>query len=143
MNVVTQMLEARPDERGVDHATLALAIDALQDVAAASAACADACLSEPDVALRIDCIRACADAADVAGALAKVLSRTGPTSVGTRSLVGATAKLLSELAKVTGEHGEMDKHCRITSETASRAEQALQSLEADVAAANRSAAPVS
>lgn len=142
MNVVTQMLEARPDERDIDNAPLALAIDALQDVAAASASCADACLSEPDIARRADCIRACTDGADVAVAVAKVLSRSGPTSVGTRALVAATAKLLSELATVTAEHGDMDKHCRITSETATRAQQALQSLEADVAAADRSAAPV-
>lgn len=133
MNVVAQMLEARTDERGVDHAALALAIDAMHDVVSATTACADACLSEAGD--RADCIRACADAADVASTLIKVLSRTGPTVQGTQALIGATAKMLSETAAVTTAHGDHDKHCRITAETTSRGQQALAGLEAAIAAA--------
>ena len=133
MNVAAQMLEARTDARGVDHAALALAIDAMHDVVSATTACADACLAEPGD--RADCIRACADAADVASTLLKVLSRTGPTVQGTQALIGATAKMLSETSAVTAAHGEHDKHCRITAETTSRGQQALAGLEAAIAAA--------
>ena len=120
MNVATQMLEARPDERGVDHAALALAIDALQDAAAAAVSCADSCLSAPDPAPMVECIRACSDTADVASATARVLARTGPTVQGSRALVDATSKILSETSEACAEHGEHHKHCRITAETLSR-----------------------
>ena len=135
MNVAAQMLEARSDERGVDHAALALAIDAMHDVVSATTSCADACLSEPGVADKTDCVRACLDAADVATALIKVLSRTGPTVQGTQALLSATAKMLAETSAVAASHGDHDKHCRITAETTSRGQQALASLEAAVAAA--------
>ena len=135
MDIAAQMLEARTDERGVDHAALALAIGAMHDVVSATTACADACLSESDVAEVTDCIRACLDASDVATALIKVLSRTGPTVQGTQALLGATAKMLSETSTVAAGHGDHHKHCRITAETTSRGQQALAALEAAVAAA--------
>lgn len=135
MSVVADMLDARPDERGVDHSALARAIDAMHEVVSATTTCADACLSEPDVADMTDCIRSCLDAADTATALIKVLSRTGPTVQGTQALLSATAKMLSETSAVAAAHGEHDKHCRITAETTSRGQQALAGLEAAVAAA--------
>lgn len=135
MNVVAQMLEARTDDRGVDHAPLALAIDAMHDVVSATTACADSCLSEFDAGDKTACIRACLDAADVATALIKVLTRTGPTVQGTQALISATAKMLSETSAVAASHGDHDKHCRITAETTSRGQQALAALEAAVAAA--------
>lgn len=136
MNVAIQMLEARHDERGVDHAALALAIDSLQDAAAAAVSCADACLSAPDPADMADCIRACQDTVDVAGALARVLARTGPTVSGSRALVDAAAKMLKECSEACAEHGEHHRHCRITAETTSRAEQALAGLQSAIASAD-------
>jgi hypothetical protein len=135
MNVAAQMLEARTDRRAVDHAALALAIDAMHDVVTATTACADACLSDPTD--KADCVRSCADAADVAGTLARVLSRTGPTVEGSQALVGATAKVLSECSSVCAEHGDHDKHCRICAEVCSRGQQALAGLGAAIAAAQR------
>lgn len=135
MNVVAQLLEARADERGVDHAALSVAIDAMYDVVAATTACADACLSEHAGGDRTDCIRACADAADVAGALARVLARSGPTVQGSQAMVGAAAKMLSECGAICAEHAEHDKTCRLTAEITSRGQQALASLEAAIAAA--------
>ena len=137
MNVAAQMLEARSDARGVDHAALALAIDAMLDVVAATTACADACLSEGGD--RADCIRACADTADTAGALARVLSRTGPTTSGSRALVQAAARMVAECGDVCAAHGEHDKHCRICAEVCARAGQALQGLETEIAAADAGA----
>ena len=139
MNVAAQMLEARPDSRGVDHAALGLAIDALHDVVTAATVCADTCLSlDGDVADRVECIQACGDAADVAGATAKVLSRSGPTVEGSRALVDATAKLLAEAGLVCSEHGVDDKHARICADTMTRAQQALAGLQAAVAVAAHS-----
>lgn len=137
MNAASQMLESRPDARGVDHAPLARAIDALHEVVTSATTCADACLSEDrGVEDRRECIKVCADAADVAAATARVLCRTGPTVEGTRALVDATAKLLSEASTVCAEHGAHDKHARICADTMSSAEQALASLQAAVAAAS-------
>lgn len=135
MNVAAQMLDARPDARGVDHAALSLAIDALHDAVSAATTCADACLSMPDPGDRIECIQACSDAADVSAATLRILSRTGPTVMGTRALVDATAKILSETSSVCAEHGVDHKHCRICADVLSRAEQALAGLQTAVAAA--------
>jgi hypothetical protein len=137
MNVAAQMLEARPDARGVDHAALALAIDALHDVVSAATTCADSCLSmEGDLGDRREVIQACGDAADVAGATAKVLCRTGPTVEGSRALVDATAKILSETESICADFGVDDKHARICADTTRRAEQALAGLKTAIAAAS-------
>ena len=135
VNVAHQMLEARPDGRGIDHAALGLAIDALHDVVTAATICADSCLTEPDVASRSDCIQACGDAADVAAATARVLGRSGPTVEGTRALVEAASKLLSEAAAVCDQHGVDDKHARTCADVMGRAQQALAGLQTAVAAA--------
>lgn len=137
MNVAAQMLDSRPDSRGVDHASLAIAIDALHDVVSATTTCADACLMMDEQSdVRRDCIQACADAADVAGATAKVLSRTGPTVEGSRALVDATAKILHETSTACAELGVDDKHARICADTTSRAQQALAGLQTAIAAAS-------
>lgn len=137
MNVAAQMLESRPDTRGVDHAALALAIDGLHDVVVAATTCADACLSmEGEIADVRDCVQACADAADVATATAKVLSRTGPTVEGSRALLDAAAKILSETSNVCAEMAVDDKHARICADTTSRAQQALANLQTAIAAAS-------
>jgi hypothetical protein len=139
MNVAAQMLQARPDARGVDHAALALAIDALHDVVSAATTCADACLTDHgDLDASRQCIQACGDAGDVAAATAKVLCRSGPTVEGTRALVEATSKLLAECGAICGEHGIDDKHARICADTMSRAQQALAGLQTAAAAAERS-----
>ncbi len=135
MNVAAQMLDARPDERGVDHAPLALAIDGLHDVVSAASTCADVFLSTPVVDGGGECIQACLDAADIAGTTVKFLSRTGPTVTGTRALVNATAKILSETSQVCAEHGADHKHARICADVTARAEQALAGLLTAVAAA--------
>lgn len=135
MSVAIRMLETHPDPRGVDHAPLAEALDALGDVATAATQCADACLSGPAVEERVDCIRACADAADVAATTARVLGRTGPTVEGSRALLQAAARLLSECAQACAAHAEHHAHCRICADTCTRAERAIASLQTAVAAA--------
>lgn len=137
MNAAGQMLESRPDDRGVDHAPLARAIDALHEVVTSATTCADACVSVDDgVDDRRECIQVCSDAADVAATTARVLCRTGPTVQGTRALVDATAKLLSEASPVCADHGAHDKFARICADSMSNAEQALASLQAAIAAAS-------
>ncbi len=84
----------------------------------------------------VDCIRACQDVADVAGAASRVLARTGPTVHGSRALVTAAAKMLAECSEACSEHGEHHRHCRITAEATSRAEQALAGLQAAIASAD-------
>ena len=61
--------------------------------------------------------------------------RTGPTVEGTRALVDATTKILSETSAVCATHGADHKHARICAEVTARAEQALAALQAAIASA--------
>lgn len=131
MTIAIQMLQARPDERGVDHAVLAEALDALNDVALAATNCADSCLLvEPPA---ITCVQACSDAADVAAVTARVLSRTGPTVEGSRRLLDAAAMVLSECAEQCEEHAAHHQHCRVCADACHRAQRAVAQLQAEVA----------
>lgn len=127
------MLEAAPEAREIGHGVIAEAIDALNEASLVATQCADACLvTDADMT---ECVQACLDTADVAGVTARVLARTGPTVQGTRGLVDAAARILSECTNVCGEHAEHHRHCRICAEACDRALQAIAGLQTKVAAA--------
>lgn len=136
MTIATQMLQARPDERSVDHAVLGEAIDSLSEAVVATTNCADSCLVvEPPV---IECVQVCSDAADVAAATARVLSRTGPTVEGSRRLVDAAAMILSECADECERHADHHSHCRLCAEACRRAQRSLGHLQTEIARAEQS-----
>lgn len=131
MTIALQMLQARPDPRGVDHAALAEALEALNDVALAATNCADSCLVvEPPM---VACVQVCSDAADVAAATARVLSRSGPTVEGSRRLVDAAAMVLSECADECERHIDVHQHCRVCADACRRAQRSLSQVQAEVA----------
>lgn len=134
MSSVT-ILQARTDERGIDHAVLAEALDALGEVALAATSCADGCLTAEEV--HATCVQACLDAADVAAATARVLSRTGPTVQGTRRLVDATAQLLAECAQECEEMAVVHRHARACADACQRAQRALAGVQTAVARADQ------
>jgi hypothetical protein len=74
MNAI-RMLEQYPAEITMDRDALARAIDAAVTCAQTCTACADACLSEDDVASLTRCIRDDLDCADVCQTTSRVLSR--------------------------------------------------------------------
>jgi hypothetical protein len=70
-----QMLDTYPRSFNVDAQVLAACIEACFDCGQTCRACADACLSEENVADLAKCIRLDLDCADVCVATGKVLSR--------------------------------------------------------------------
>jgi hypothetical protein len=86
MRYARQLPDTYPRDFNLDAQVLAATIDALSDRAQACTACADDCLSEPQVAKLVKCIRLCLDCADSCtarcGSSAATLRRTTPTSPG-------------------------------------------------------------
>ena len=74
-STTTPMIDTYPAEINLDRRRLAATVDALIACSQACTACADACLSEQNVADLAKCIRGNLDCADVCSTTARVLSR--------------------------------------------------------------------
>ena len=115
---------------------LAEAIDALGACAAACTACADACLGEPDIEHMRASIRADLACADLCVVTARFLTRTGGYDVPVvRNLLEATTKACSTSGEICEVHAQTHKHCRVCADACRRAEQAVQRLLTQLAAA--------
>ena len=75
MTNAKEMLDTYPRSFNVDADVLAAAIEALSECANTCTQCADACLSEQDVASMVKCIRLNLDCADVCATTSRVVSR--------------------------------------------------------------------
>jgi uncharacterized protein DUF6158 len=115
------LLDSHPQRRTMDNRVLADTIATLQDCAQTCSACADACLSEPDAAALVACVRLNLDCADVCIATARVLSRSGTT---TEALLDACAQICRACADECARHATHHEHCRITAQAARIADQA-------------------
>ncbi|GIF66176.1 hypothetical protein Ais01nite_42110 [Asanoa ishikariensis] len=123
------MLENYPQAISLDRIQLAATIDILDDCAEACTACADACLSEPDVAALVRCIRTNLDCADVCATTARVLSRhTGYDATIGRAMLQACVIACSACAHECGLHAEMHEHCGICADACRSCEQACRDL---------------
>jgi len=123
------MLETYPQAISLDRIQLAATIDILDDCAEACTACADACLSEPDVAELVRCIRTNLDCADVCATTARVLSRhTGYDATIGRAMLQACVIACSACAQECGLHAEMHEHCGICADACRACEQACRDL---------------
>src|SRR5688500_18830745 len=78
--MITRQLFATHPKPAMDAEALRLCIAACFDAAAATSACADACLAERDVAALIRCIRTCLDCSDLCVATGRMLSRQAELS---------------------------------------------------------------
>jgi hypothetical protein len=126
---VREMLEAYPAEINLDRGLLARAIEELIDCAQTCTACADACLSEPDIDPLRKCIRSDLDCADICDVTARVLSRhTGYDANTTRTQLQACIQACTSCADECDKHAAMHEHCRICAETCRRCAEACQSL---------------
>jgi hypothetical protein len=107
-----QMLEQYPAEITIDLKALAQAIDVLASCSQTCTACADACLSEDDVASSTRCIRDDLDCADICQTASRVLSRhTGYDAQVTRAVLQACIQSCSTCADSCGEHRDHHAHC--------------------------------
>lgn len=128
-----QMLEQYPADITMDRDALARAIDAAIDCSQACTACADACLSEPDVASSTRCIRDDLDCADVCDTTSRVLSRhTGYDARLTRAVLQACIQACNTCADSCGEHRDHHPHCATCEEVCRACEQACKALLSEV-----------
>lgn len=134
MTTTTEMIRSHPAEPRVDAGALTSAVDLLMECAQACTACADACLTEPDVDELRQCIRSNLDCADLCQATVSVLSRRFDIGVASELLV-ACASACRVCADQCQLHGQMHEHCRICAEACRRAEDACRTLLASMSAA--------
>lgn len=122
------MVETHPAELGgLDPTAIAAGIDECQSCAQVCIACADACLSEPDLTDLTTCVRLGADCADLCGVVARVLSRRG----GSAQLVHALLAACEQACRVCAEECERHaghQHCAICAEACRGCEDACQQL---------------
>jgi hypothetical protein len=133
MSHARKLFDAGPHPADLDPDELAAAIDACLDCAQACTACADADISEDDVADLRTCIGLCLDCADVCGATARVLSRqTWYDEFLVHRLLQACVRACSSCADECARHAHHHAHCRICEEVCRECEAACRRLlEAD------------
>ena len=141
------LLEQYPADITVDKQLLAAAIDAATRCAQTCTACADACLSERDVAETTRCIRDDLDCADVCAATSRVLSRhTGYDATLTCAVLQACVQASQTCADSCGEHRDHHAHCATCEQTCRDCQQACSALldaikPGDAAGSPQAAAP--
>ncbi|MBW3608123.1 MAG: four-helix bundle copper-binding protein [Actinobacteria bacterium] len=101
------MLQTYPQPINLDRRMLASAIDTLIGCAEACTACADACLSEPNVADLTKCIRTNLDCADICQTTGRVVSRQTEYDANvTRAIVEACVQSCKSCGDECEQHGE-------------------------------------
>jgi hypothetical protein len=123
------MIDTYPAEINLDRQRLAAAVDALIACSQACTACADACLSEQNVAELAKCIRTNLDCADVCSTTARVLSRhTGYDANISRTVLEACATACKSCGDECERHAGMHEHCRVCADACRTCEQACRDL---------------
>lgn len=129
MSYAKQMLDTYPRSFNVDAGVLTGAIEAVMDCGQACSACADACLSEEQVAQLARCIRLNLDCADLCDTTARVLSRQTEYDANvTRALVEACRQACKSCGDECEQHAQHHEHCRVCAEACRRCEQACDRL---------------
>lgn len=111
-----EMLSTDPDRLLLDGQTQRRCLEACFEAELSCVVCADGCLAEQNVAELARCIRTTLDAADVAGATARMLARRLSDARLLRAQVEACARALSACAAACHEHAEWLVHCRESAE---------------------------
>lgn len=129
-----EMLETYPRTFNVDAGMLAATIEALVECANTCTQCAEACLSEEEVAAMVKCIRLNLDCADVCTATSRVVSRQTEYDANvTRPLIEACIATCKSCGDECEGHGEHMPHCRVCAESCRRCEQSCRDLLAAMA----------
>jgi hypothetical protein len=129
-SIARQIIDCHPTGyHTLDRKRLEAAILGLYESAQAATANADAILNANLVRDMIDCLRSCLDAADVAEAAAKVLSRaTGYDPSITGSVLAAAVATLERCADECARHASLHMPCRLCSETCRAGAQATRNM---------------
>ena len=129
MSQAATMLEQYPAELRVDRRLLADAIDAALECFLTCTACADACLSEQDVASMTRCIRDDLDCADVCETTVKVLSRNAAYDAAvTRAQLRACIQACRTCGDSCDEHAAHMAHCATCAASCRSCERACRAL---------------
>ena len=129
MTKAREMLETSPGSFNLDAGLLAGTIEALSECANTVTQCADACLSEENVADLAKCIRLNLDCADICLAGGRVLSRQTEYDANvTRTVIEACAAVCKGCGDECENHSEHMAHCRTCAESCRRSEQACREL---------------
>lgn len=127
------MMRTYPGSITLDRGLLARVVDVTIECAQACTACADACLSEEEVADLRTCIRGDLDCADVCETTGRVLSRhTGYDANVTRALLAACIAACVACGDECEQHAGMHEHCRICAEACRACEAACGELLAAI-----------
>ena len=134
MTYAVQMLETYPRDVNVDKAVFARCIEACYACAQASAACADDCLAEENVAELVKCIRTNLDCADVCEATGRIVSRQAEYDANvTRAVLQACVTACRACGDECGNHAEHGmEHCRVCAEACRRCERVCEELLAAI-----------
>jgi hypothetical protein len=111
MQTHEEIVSTLPDPLLLDERTQREGVEACFEAEVACVACADACLVEPDVNELRRCIRSNLDAADIAGATARMLARHLIDARLLRAQVEACARACAACAAACHEHLHHE-HCR-------------------------------
>ena len=124
-----EMLETYPRTFNLDADPLAGAIEALVECANTCTQCADACLSEQEVASLVKCIRVNLDCADICEATSRVLSRQTEYDANvSRPQLEACIAACTSCGDECGRHADHMPHCRVCSDSCRQCEQACETL---------------
>ena len=130
---IREMLETHPQPSGIDLDARVRCIEACSDCAVSCTSCADADLSESELAELVRCIRLCLDCADVCGATVRVVTRQTAADVGVvRAAVEACVVVCRTCREECERHAEHHEHCRVCAEVCGRCEQACEALLASI-----------
>ena len=134
MSYAKQMLDTYPRDFNLDAEKLAAATEAAYDCAQACTACADACLSEDNVADLVKCIQLNLNCADACATAGRALSRqTEYDASFTRAVLEACVQACRSCAEECESHAQMGmEHCRVCAEACRRCEQACRELLATI-----------
>lgn len=123
------MLETYPRDLNLDPRLLSQTIEALIACENTCTQCADACLSEQDVASLTKCIRLNLDCADVCAATSRSISRqTDYDANVTRPLLEACIAACRSCGDECDRHGARMTHCAVCAESCRSCEQACREL---------------
>ena len=128
-----EMLETYPRSFNVDGGLLARAIEVLTECANTCTQCADACLSEQDVAAVVKCVRLNLDCADICTATSRVVSRQTEYDANvTRAQLEACIAVCKSCGDECQGHAEHMGHCRVCAESCQRCEEVCRELVAAI-----------
>ena len=129
MSYTRDMLDAAPSAGVFDAADLAAAIDACGDCVQACTACADADVTEDDVARMRACIGLCLDCADVCSATLRVLSRQARyDELMVQRLLQACVRACTSCSEECSRHAAHHRHCAVCLEVCTTCERACRKL---------------